>query len=251
MQPFVKGCTWNRITTGESLADTFRLERDGAPALYLKISPQSARNDLLAEKERLDWLQGRLPVPDVLRYAVDGQSEYLLLTALAGGNAASLAAVEPPERIATLLATGLRTIHALPVEQCPFDMMLDREIEEARRNIALGLVDEADFDDIRLGRSATDLFQELLTTRPSTEDLVFTHGDYCLPNIIVDGQDLGGFVDLGRAGVADRYKDIALALRSLERNTGQDLTTAFFEAYGLPGPDTERVDYYKLLDEFW
>ena len=92
---------------------------------------------------------------------------------------------------------------------------------------------------------------ELLSTRPSIEDLVFTHGDYCLPNVLLLGGELTGFVDWGRAGVADLYKDIALVLRSLEKNTGEDLADMFFEAYGLSSRDADRVEYYKLLDEFW
>src|SRR3712207_8939854 len=34
----------------------------------------------------------------------------------------------------------------------------------------------------RQGRTAHELFETLLRTRPASEDLVLTHGDYCLPN---------------------------------------------------------------------
>ena len=251
LQPFVEGVAWTRITIGESLSDIFCLNRSGHAALYLKIAPMAHWMELLREKKRLDWLQGRLPVPDVVGYETDDRNEYLLLTPLPGRHVATLTVEELNEKIVHLLATGLRAIHAIPIHDCPFDMTLDREIERARHNVVSGLVDEADFDGTRLGCSAAELFEELFSKRPADEDLVFTHGDYCLPNVMIDRDEVSGFVDWGRAGVADRYKDIALVVRSLERNTGEDLTLAFFEAYGLSSPDPDKVEYYKLLDEFW
>ena len=251
LQPLVEGAAWTRITVGESMADIFRLDRSGHAALYLKIAPRSHRMELLREKKRLDWLQGRLPVPAVVGYETDDRNEHLLLTSLTGRHVASLIVEEANEMIVHRLATGLRAIHAVPIHDCPFDMTLDREIERARHNVVNGLVDEAGFDGTRLGRTAAELLEELLSNRPADEDLVFTHGDYCLPNVMMDRDEVSGFVDWGRAGVADRYKDIALVVRSLERNTGEDLAAAFFEAYGLSSPDADKIEYYKLLDEFW
>ena len=233
------------------MADTFRLDRSGSPPLYLKALPLRHGKDLLREKERLDWLRGRLPVPEALAYEMGDREEYLVLSALPGRDAATVSGDGPDDDLVRLLAVGLRSIHAVPIEDCPFDMTLDRAIEEARRNVARGLVDESDFVGERRGRSASDLFEDLLSRRPAGEDLVFTHGDYCLPNVMIDGAGVAGFVDWGRAGIADRYKDIALVVRSLERNTGSDLRTAFFDAYGLPSPDAGRIEYYKLLDEFF
>lgn len=251
LQPFVAGADWTRITVGESMSAIFRLDRSGQAAFYLKIAPRAQRMELLREKKRLDWLRGRLPVPEVVGYETDYRNEYLLLTALPGRHVADLSAEEPNEKIVLLLAAGLRAIHAIPIRDCPFDMTLDREIERARYNVVNGLVDEADFAGTRRGRSATELFEELQSKRPADEDLVFTHGDYCLPNVMVDRGEVSGFVDWGRAGVADRYKDIALVVRSLERNTGEDLALAFVEAYGLSSLDAHKIEYYKLLDEFW
>ena len=59
---------------------------------------------------------------------------------------------------------------------------------------------------------------------------------------------VSGLIDWGRAGVADRYQDIALMLRELE----PELHAAFLEGYGWRGEmDEKRVDYYQLLDEFF
>jgi aminoglycoside phosphotransferase len=113
-----------------------------------------------------------------------------------------------------------------------------------------GLVEEEDFDEERQGRTAEGLFEELLATVPTDEDLVFTHGDYCVPNVILENGNLSGFVDWESAGVADRYQDIALLTRSVWYNFGEDWEESMFEIYDIE-PDWKKIDFYKLLDEFF
>jgi aminoglycoside phosphotransferase len=109
---------------------------------------------------------------------------------------------------------------------------------------------------MRMGREPEDLFHELVASVPMSEDLVLTHGDFCLPNIILqrgrDGRvEVAGLVDCGRAGVADRHQDLALAIRSLQDNFGEEWVLFFLRAYGLPRADDEKVHFYLLLDEFF
>ncbi len=92
-------------------------------------------------------------------------------------------------------------------------------------------MDEDDFDDERLGRSAQDLFRELVERRPKMEDLVMTHGDACLPNFIAYGGSFSGYIDCGRLGIADRHQDMALACGSIERNFGAALVADFLNIY--------------------
>ncbi len=54
--------------------------------------------------------------------------------------------------------------------------------------------------------------------RKPGDDLVLCHGDYCLPNILAKGDELSGFIDLSRVCVDDRWRDIAVCIRSMERN---------------------------------
>ena len=46
---------------------------------------------------------------------------------------------------------------------------------------------------------------------------VFVHGDYCLPNIVVNGDSIG-FIDLQTAGKGDPWVDYAWCIWSLEYN---------------------------------
>jgi aminoglycoside phosphotransferase len=102
------------------------------------------------------------------------------------------------------------------------------------------------------GENAGDeLLAELIVIAPE-EDLVFTHGDYCLPNIIIN-EELGnvvGFVDLGRGGIADRYYDLALCLRSIQYNIGDGYSQVFLHAYGLFNTwDENKIAFYQKLED--
>ncbi len=83
---------------------------------------------------------------------------------------------------------------------------------------------------------------------PPAEDPVFCHGDYCEPNIIIEGGRLSGFIDLGFAGVMDRYADFGQACYSLVRNGDRDHIDLFFAEYGLPNVDYQKILYYQELE---
>lgn len=240
------------VTVGMSDTAIFRLEAGTGETRYLKIAGYGAE-PLLPEMQRLEWLAGRLPVPRVLQFAQEDGQEYLLLSEVPGRMSHTAVCADNVPRVVHLLAWGMRMVHAIPLTNCPFDMRLDVQIAAARQRVAEGRVDTTDFDTIRQGQTAERLLAELLATRPAMEDLVFTHGDYCPPNILVDlKKDTPcGFIDLGRAGIADRYQDIALAARSITHNFGSQWVPLLFEEYGLGVVDHAKIAYYQLLDEFF
>ncbi len=240
------------ITIGESAAHVYRLATAAGSHSFLKLAPRVA-GTLAGEADRIRWLHGRLPVPQLFAYHEDPVYSYLLMSALPGVDSATLA-VERGMETATLvrlLGEGLRQIHATPWANCPFDHRLATEIERATIRTARGLVDESDFDEERQGRTAKSLLADLVATAPTHDDLVLTHGDYCLPNIMLADDQLSGFIDLGLAGLGDRYRDLALARRSLIRNCGEEWVAHFFASYGLAEPDEEKLAFYQLLDEFY
>ena len=91
----------------------------------------------------------------------------------------------------------------------------------------------------------------LQNTRPCEDDLMFSHGDYCLPNILLRDNQVNGFIDFGRAGISDRYNDLAIASRSIRYNLGEDYETLFFEYYGLDYVNQAKTEYYRLMDELF
>jgi len=234
---------WEQVTVGMSGAHVWR----GA-GVYRKYAPDSA-----CEAAKLTWLaEHGIPAPEVLD-AGDGWFE----TREVPGRSAA----EPwPERrhaaVVDALADLARALHALPVEQCPFNRRLAVTVPLARAAAQEGRIELDELDECRAGWNERRLLAELDRTMPGEEDLVVTHGDLCLPNIMLDPESVRvtGVLDVGTLGVADRYVDLAIATRSLlddELNPQytHQASGRFLKRYGV-APEHTKIEFYRLLDEF-
>ncbi|NQE93431.1 aminoglycoside 3'-phosphotransferase [Nocardia terpenica] len=194
----------------------------------------------VAERPRLNWLAGKgIPVPPVVAFERD-----VLILADVGAPSLSAAA---DESVGATLGTVLRRLHAIPIAECPFDGRLDVVLERARHLVEQGLVDPEDMDNDHYGLTPEQVLDRLYVERPEETDLVVAHGDYTSGNVL-----RGGIVlDVGALGIADRYRDLALARRDLLDHHGLGQVEEFFAAYGLVDPDPVRLDYYRLLDELF
>lgn len=76
--------------------------------------------NLVRERERLDWLNGKLPVPRVVGFTeIDGK-EAILLSAIEGVNLAVLSKEWSVEKVMDRLVSALHQFHAADVRGCPF-----------------------------------------------------------------------------------------------------------------------------------
>lgn len=247
----LRGYAWRPQTIGCSDAGVFRLEADGRPTLFVKTEKVAPLAELPDEIARLRWLGARgVACPRVLADDHHAGSLWLLMTAVPGRDLASSPELSP-ERCVEIVAAALRGLHGLDTANCPFDHRLDLRLATARARMTAGLVDETDFDDERAAMTAAGLHRQLLADRPLTETLVVTHGDACLPNLMVDGGRFSGFIDCGRLGVADRCQDLALVCRSIRDDFGEEWIAPFLALYGKPDADPAKLSYYQLLDEFF
>lgn len=227
-----------QITSGKSGANVTR--RAGT---YRK---ESADDDLIGEGARLIWLGAQgIPAAEVLECGPG-----LLVTAeVPGRPIAGDWPAEALDRVVDALAELTRALHALPVDECPFDRRLAATVPAALE----ADIDLDDLDEERLGSTRDQLVAELLATRPDGEDLVVCHGDLGTLNVMIDPEsfEVTGVVDAGSLGVADRWLDLAIATRSLEGRVGGDGAAGrYLRSYGVE-VDPAKLGFYRLLDEFF
>ena len=74
---------------------------------------------------------------------------------------------------------------------------------------------------------------------------VLLHGDYCLPNIMLDNWQLSGFIDLDAGGIGDRHIDLFWGMWSLGFNLKTDrYRDRFLDAYGR---DQVNEDVFRVI----
>ncbi|MEP9400398.1 APH(3') family aminoglycoside O-phosphotransferase [Sphingomonas sp. VNH70] len=249
----VAGYRWSRNLVGEAGGAVYRLHgAAGRTDLYLKHGQGDIADDVLAEVARLRWFAGRVAVPAITGFVWQADDAWLLTAALPGETARQRLVAAPRQAgaIADALAVFLAQLHALPVEDCPFVADHLHRMVEARRRIDAGLVDTDDFDHARAGWSAEAVWDAMQALLPLTPDRLVTHGDFSLDNILIDGERVVGCIDVGRAGVADRYQDLAILAGSLEEY-GAALPARMFARYGIAMPDPRRLAFHALLDELF
>lgn len=226
----------------------------------LKIQPCSEESE--NEYRMMLWLRGKLPIPQVLAYEIADDKSYLLMSRCSGKMSCEERYMQKPDLLTKLLANGLKKLWKISILDCPADWRLKRKLEIAKKNVEQGLVNPDNVEPDTFGengfRDPEALLQWLYDNQPE-EELVLSHGDYCLPNIFGVDSEPTGYIDLGKTGVADKWCDIALCYRSMSHNfSGKYQGHAYpgyddmllFRELGLE-PDWRKLRYYILLDELF
>ena len=182
---------FTRIDTGESGAKVFKVSSDTA-SYYLKI--ETAAGELEEEYQKTRWLQGKLEVPGILYFGEENKNKYMLLTEINGKILCDKEHIRNPEAAIKLLAEGLVKLGGVDTDSCPFDNRLEKKLEKAAENVRLNRVNMTDWEETTKFSNPESLLNYLYKNRPPENEVIFTHGDYCLPNIMAELGEITGFI---------------------------------------------------------
>lgn len=238
------------VDDGQSGAEIFRVGDDH----FLKVGRGHVAGLVADEAARLAWLAGRIPAPRVVAAIEEDGAAWLLMTRLRGVSAGAFVKVDRARRVVAVaheLAGFLRRLHALPVDDCPFDSSVAAWLPVVRRLVADGHVDTEDFDDEHAGWSAARVLRKVEDLAGQARGRVVVHGDYSLGNLILnDDGAVAAIIDVGRLGVGDPYRDIVIGWRDLG-GIGEAAQRAFLDALGIDELDPPRRELHGALDELF
>lgn len=252
----IEGRAYEKNNIGMSGSQVFLFED-----MVLKI--QNVSKETENEVRVCKWLRGKLPVPEIIEYTVVEDRAYCLMTRIRGKMLCEDVYMNDPELLLGLVTQAMKLLWSVDIRECPCDNSLDIQLEMARYQVENDLVQIENAEPETFGKNGFGSPAELfcwLEDHRHEEELVFSHGDFCLPNVLADGDKVTGFIDLGRMGIADRWRDIAICDRSLRHNFEGTYnggipykgysSDRLLKSLGIK-EDKEKWDYYILLDELF
>lgn len=248
---------WAAIGSGES--GDFVYRRDDGLA-YAKIATGARAADLSAERDRLNWLQGRgVACPEIVDWRQEEDGACLIMTAIPGIPAAGLSGDDLLKAWPSM-AQQLAVLHTLPAGQCPFERRLSGLYSRAADVVSRGAVNRDFLPDEDQHIPQPELLMRVKRELPlrleqETADMAVCHGDACMPNFVIDPHRLQctGLIDLGRLGTADRYADLALMVANAEESwtepdQAERAFSVLFDIMRIETPDRDRLAFYLRLD---
>jgi len=248
---FIRRIVGDRPYTVDSvgLSDSAVLLFDDAVLKIRRHTP-----DTEEEVRMMRWLRDRLPVPEVLCYGTEAGKSYLLMRRVPGRMACDPYPMGRPAETVRALADGLRMLWNTDISGCPRECRPEEELAEARRRVEAGIPDFEGDSEFPTPEALLSWLEDHLPPY----DPVLSHGDFCLPNVFLENGAVCGMIDLGGAGVADRYRDIADCYGSIVRNTDGTYGVTypafdpnlFLQELGI-SPEDEKLRYWLLLQKLF
>lgn len=214
-------------------ARVYYIERDDG--YYLK---KASKGSLQNEVEMTRYFHAKGLAANVLLYESDF-FDWLLTERVAGEDCTDRVYLEDPRRLCDTIATLLRSLHEIDPVNCPIPNHTGRYLQTVRENYQKGVFDSSLATADCSYQSAEEAWNTVSRHGHLLKCDTLLHGDYCLPNIMLDSWRHSGFIDLGNGGVGDRHVDLFWGAWTLCYNLKTDrYRERFFDAYG-----RDRIDF--------
>ena len=225
-------------------AKVYYIEKDGG--FFLK---SAGAGTLETEAEMTRYFYGKELAAEVLDYVQD-QQDWLLTRRVPGEDCTHRQYLDDPKRLSEQMGLLLRQLHDTDVSGCPIDRT-KRYVDTAIQNFHTGSYDRSLFPDNWGYRCAEDAFRVVQEMAPHLKADTLLHGDYCLPNVILNDWRFSGFIDLDAAGLGDRHIDLFWGAWSLGFNLKTDAyRERFLDAYGRDRIDMEILNSIGAFEVF-
>lgn len=220
------------------------IQRDGG--YFLKSAPAGS---LKREAELTRFFHQKGLATEVLCYLSQSadtphERDWMLTRRVPGEDCTHGDYLADPERLCDLWGVLLRSLHEMPTDGCPVPDHTANYLRTAEEGYRIGRYDASLFPDNWGYASAEDAIAVVRREGHLLRTDTLLHGDYCLPNVMLDGWKFSGFIDVGNGGVGDRHVDLFWGAWTLFFNLKTDIyRDRFLDAYGRDKiePDLFRV----------
>lgn len=210
----------------------------------------AARGMLEREAAMIQYFCHKGLSANVLAYISDTE-DWLLTEKIHGDDCIATKYLEQPKRLCDTLAERLAHLHSLDYLDCPIQNHTERFLARAEHKKMADTYDKSNFPDSFGYASAEEAWTVVEANSHLLKTDTLLHGDYCLPNIILNDWKFSGFIDLDNGGVGDKHVDIFWATWSLFFNLHtHDYRERFIDIYGRDKVDEEMLRLVAAVEVF-
>ncbi|MBE6607820.1 MAG: aminoglycoside 3'-phosphotransferase [Ruminococcaceae bacterium] len=214
---------------------------------FLKCSPVGT---LKKEAELTAYFHKKGLAAEVISY-ISGEMDYMLTERVVGEDCTYFKYLEEPEKLCDTYAKILRDLHSVEYSLCPEQNRIEGYLDTALNNYNAKNYDTSLFPDNWGYSSAEEAWKILEDNKHLLKNDTLIHGDYCLPNVILDNWRFSGFIDLGNAGVGDKHIDLFWGAWTLNFNLKTDkYRDRFLDAYGRSDIEEEMFRIIAAAEVF-
>ena len=209
--------------------------RKKSKIFYLKVS-----NHLSAESIRLEYLNGKINIPEKVFYEKYNGMSYILTKEVKGIPLSDEYFINNPMLGIDILVDVFNHLYNIDYSDCILDETIDSKIKYIEtKNIKLN-------DDlIKRFHTKESLIKYIKGNKPK-QIIGLTHGKLTLNNIITIDNKFSGLIDVGFSGLCDIYYDLVMCEMSIEKYYGINYVDVFYDKIGIE-KDEFKSDYYRLL----
>lgn len=223
---------------------------DKGNGYFIKIAPLGAlKNEALMQ----NYFYKKGLSSRVAEYLSDTEEgkDFMVTERVLGEDCTFKKYLDEPTRLCDLLAKKLRELHSLDFSDCPIADRMSTYFKVAKENYEKHAYDPSYTMGAYRTLNIDEAYRTACLAKPYLDGRVLLHGDYCLPNIVLDDWAFSGFIDLGNGGVGDPHIDIYWGAWTLAFNLGTDkYRERFYSAYGRDAIDTDKIDAVSLFEAF-
>jgi kanamycin kinase len=221
------------------------IDKDGG--YFLKSAP---KGKLEREATMMRYFHSKGLSANVLSY-VSTTEDWLLTEKIHGDDCIAAKHLEQPKRLCDTIAERLAFLHSLDFAECPVQNHTERLLAKAENNKKMDTYNEDEFPDSFGYASADEAWAVVEKQSYLLKNDTLLHGDYCLPNIILNDWKFSGFIDLDNAGVGDKHVDVFWATWSLFFNLHtHEYRERFIDAYGRDKVDEDILRVVAAIEVF-
>lgn len=226
-------------------AEVLFIDRDGG--YFLK---SMKRGELESEATMTKYF-GSLGLGAKVLAFEQAERDYMLTERVRGEDCTHAQYLSDPKRLCELYAELLYDLHHRDFSDCPVQNRIDSYKSLAFENYRTGNYDKDSFPDSFGYASAEEAMAVIEKYGSALRNDTLIHGDYCLPNVMLDDWRFSAFIDVGNGGVGDKHIDLFWGTWTLWYNLKtNEYEDRFLDAYGRGNFDRDMLRVVAAFEVF-